>query len=78
MNVTKDSIAELQKNGKQKRRVNKQHHIAVDKSTFAKENAKKNRKNDAKRIINNINYSDYSDYDDYDDEYETFERFGKG
>lgn len=70
MNVTKDSISELQKNGKQKRRVKKQHHIAVDKSTFAKENAKKNRKNDAKRIINNINYYD----DDYD--YETFERFG--
>lgn len=80
MNTTTDTVNELQKVSRQKKKVNKQHHVAVEKSTFAKESAKKDRKSSTKKILNQYKYNDYEDYEDYDewdDDYESFERFGR-
>jgi len=49
----------------------------VEKSSFNKENAKRHRKNDAKKLVNRLRADDFHDYDDYDYDYEVYERFNK-
>lgn len=76
MDINPD-ITELQKYKVNRKKINNKfkNNEVIEKSSFGKQFAKKERKADSKRIVNKFLSGDYDDYDDYDDD--TFELISK-